>query len=279
MDNGTFVSLMAALFLGGVGLAGVGYDVSAAHPLITVELYVIGSALIVATFIISYLRIFWEKAERPPANQLTTPRPSSVLVERIGFDYLPASPLDNGWKVAYTYQRINKNGPAAVADYLKSRQWLTAPDSPTEGSIVINIDAAIDYTLNRNATLSDRLECEIKFPGEELLFVRVEMASRDGSRTNKFIKFVLGTDSPSATKDWETLEWTLPINPQALPNGWRKLNISLADAVAKTWGRFGWTFRSVLTIRLRGELSISPIRLYAQALDAEEIPTARIVAR
>jgi hypothetical protein len=276
MGNGEFVGLVLALFFGGIALAAWGYDMSAAHPLITVELYVVGYAFVTAAIVISFLRIFGKKTEQPPADQLTRLSTISVLVKQIGFEYLPASPLENGWKVAYSYAWVNEGGQPAITEYLKSRQWRTASDSPTKGSISMNIDAcAIDYELDRNATFSDRLECEVKFGNATDMFVRVEMASGNGSRTTKLIKFVLGTESPSATKNWENDEWTLPIYPQALPNGWRKVNISLADAVAKTWGRFGWTFRAISTVRLRGELSISPIRLYAQALEIEEPPTIK----
>src|SRR6266849_3753404 len=181
----------------------------------------------------------------------TPPSLANVLVERINFDYLPDSPLNHDWTVGY-------NDPGAGA------KWLGAADASISDSISIEMDdphCAIDYRVSRNAALSDRLTCDVKFSDSTMLFVRVQLASGDGSGTTKLIKYILGTESPSPTQGYEDHEWTLPISPPALRNGWRRLDIILADSVAQTWGRFGWRFRGLLMIRLRGKLSISPISL------------------
>jgi hypothetical protein len=192
----------------------------------------------------------------------TPSSPNDVEVERINFDYLPDSPLNHGWTLGY---KDNVPGPGA--------KWLVPTDARAPGCISIEMDdlnCAIDFRVSQNGALSDRLACDVKFSDSTMLFVRVQLGSRDGSQTTKLIKYILGTESASPTKGWEEFEWTLPISPPALPNGWRRLDISFADSVNQTWARFGWSFRSVRMIRLRGKLCISPIRLYAQSINGDE---------
>ncbi len=118
----------------------------------------------------------------------------------IRFDYLPASPLDNGWTVAY-----GAPGPAA--------KWCSPSDSPEPGSISIEIDpgCAIQRVLDPNLTLSDRIIYSAKYASTTMLFFRVGLASLDGSKTaDKWIKIDVGRRLPFRTPGYEENEWTLP---------------------------------------------------------------------
>jgi hypothetical protein len=191
--------------------------------------------------------------------------PAATPHEEIRFDYLPASPLQNGWEIGYFDKRVNKDDRAAVADYLKSRRWVIAPDSPTEGSIIIDIDnCAMDHNVSPNAALSQRMEFEANYiDSSAMVFVRVLLATRDDRQTTtKLIKFVLGRKKPYRTPGYEDFEYTVEINPPSLGKGWRKIILSLPDETDRSWGQDGWYYKELRTIRLRGKLSISPIRLY-----------------
>jgi hypothetical protein len=169
----------------------------------------------------------------------------------IRFDYLPASPLDNGWRVA-----SGAPGPTA--------KWLSSTDSPVRGSISIEMDpdCAIEKILEPNLTLSDRVVYSAKYSGTTMLFMRVGLATVDGSRTtNKWIKFDVGQGLPYRKSPGYENEWTLPVNGPLQPNGWMRFDIALRDAVGKTWGTLGWTFTSLQIIRLRGNLAITPLQL------------------
>jgi hypothetical protein len=188
---------------------------------------------------------------------------ASVPCEVIRFDYFPASPLQNGWNIAYFDKRINGNpDPAAKSDYLKTRRWTIAPNPPTEGCVVIDIDAcAMDYRIGKSAALSTRLVCDLRFSDSAMLFVLLGLVTRDGSQNGEgHIKFELGREQPKYVEQYN--EWVLPTDFKSLGDGWYYVDVSLTDAVSRTWGQAGWTLKELRKIRLRGHLGISPIKLY-----------------
>jgi hypothetical protein len=185
--------------------------------------------------------------------------------EEIRFDYSPQSPLQHDWQIAYFDKRIKLEDRTGVADNLKNRRWTTAPDCPTEGSVMIDIDnCAIELTVAPNAALSQRMEFEANYVDHSsLIFVKVLLATRDNKQnTTKFIKFILGTKKPYPTLGYEDSEYTVEIDPPPAGKGWRKIILSLSDEVERSWGPDGWHYKELRVIRFRGKLGISPIRLY-----------------
>lgn len=169
----------------------------------------------------------------------------------IRFDYLPDSPINHGWTVA-------------EGDFTTAK-WSSPLDAPVPGSISIEMDpgCALDKILEPNLTLSDRVKYSATYSTTTMLYMLVGLASRDGSQTpQKWIRFDVGTGGPYRNSPGYGNEYKLPVEGTLQPNGWRKFDISLPDAVAKTWGTQGWTFRSLQKIRLRGNVAITPIELY-----------------
>ena len=157
------------------------------------------------------------------------------------------------------------NGIFQQSEVPSDAKWHAATDAPTAGSIFLDLSdvgCAIDHGISPNVSLSTRLVCDANFrDGTALLFVRVRLVTRDASdRQSGFIKFDLDAVKSVYVKQYN--EWVLPIRPESLGNGWRHLDISLTDAVARTWGRDGWQLGGLLAIRVRGHLSISPIQLF-----------------
>jgi hypothetical protein len=194
---------------------------------------------------------------KSPAGGAIPIESESAAAAVISFGYLPDSPLRYGWKKGY----------ASSPDLAPNTEWRLAPNAPIPGSMAMELldqRYAIDFDLNPDARLSTRLTCAAKFIDDSaMIFVAVHVVTQDGpTPVRKLIKFKLGIGAPFPTEGYVDQEWTLLINPESLGNGWRRLSIALPDAVERTWGRFGWQFRELLTIRLRGHIHISPIRLY-----------------
>jgi hypothetical protein len=187
-------------------------------------------------------RIPWPDQATLP---MTKPR------DEIRFDYLPDSPMNHGWKQGYSSNPI----PADAT-------WKAATDFPGGMSMALSdLGCAIDYTIGRSAVLSKRIVCDFKFSNTAMIWVRVKLATRDNSKTEQgFIKFLLGSGQPVFVPRYK--EWELPIDPPSLGSGWHHLDIDLIDAVNRTWGQNGWQLSELVTIRVRGDLSISPIKLY-----------------
>jgi len=189
-------------------------------------------------------------------DKLSAQRPQhSNRIDEVRFEYMPKSPLEHGWKVAY-----GEPGPAA--------KWWSPADAPTSGAMSMQVDAgcAIEMSVEPNARLSDRLLYAAKYTNTTMIIFQVAIASADGAHSEwKWIKFELGNGQPHPTTGYEKYEWTLPISGLPLSNGWRRFNISLKEAVQQTWGTEGWTYTGLRAIRLRGNVSISPVECHQDA--------------
>lgn len=180
---------------------------------------------------------------------------SRAVSDEIRFDYLPDLPTQHGWTPGYA----GREEPEAEA-------YTAVSSAPVPGSIAINTSKhyALDYHLGH--VVCDGLQFEAKYTATTMIFTEITLRSRDGSHfTKKWIKYNLGNAAGNVgiraevTKGYE-YEYTIWWPATALSNGWVSLDISLSEAVEHTWGKTGFSYESLETFRIRGSLSISPIR-------------------
>ncbi len=178
--------------------------------------------------------------------------PVDIIPELVGvieFQYLPSPPTEHGW----TLQVENKEDVSPV--------FRSAIDAPSPGSISIVSRGSyyLDYHLDPSLSFSDVVECAIK-PGEVgTLYLRVRVKTADNSANKSvWIAHTLGTGKPTQSGE----EWGIEIPGSHVGNGWRSIRCLLRDEVRATCGQEGWIYDQVLCIRIRGTLSISPIKFY-----------------
>jgi hypothetical protein len=196
------------------------------------------------------------KIEHVEHTRITTGANDSQPIYTIAFDYLPTSPLEEGWKQSY-----NADG---VAEYGSD------PDIP--GSLRIRIlksEVAIHYDLPPHARLANHVEYTIKMTNSTMIFTRLIVTSRDGKNTrNVDFKYYYGDlnaaptwPNPNPGRDankWipeQVLHWPAEL----LPGEKLHFKIDLRQAVSLALGSQGWVLKSVEGFRLRSNLSISPI--------------------
>jgi hypothetical protein len=209
-------------------------------------LIVLGIIIVVEGLILVTAR----KPEQPP----TASSPETIYT--IGFDYLPTSPLENGWK-----QEYNADGVA---------EFGSDPDIP--GSLrmkIVRSEVAIHHNLPPHATLADHLEYTAKYTNTTMIFTRLIVGTKDGSVQKQVdIKYYYGelravTTSPNPNPGRDQNRWlpeqTICLPAQVLAGGRLAFNIDLRDAVSLSLGQQGWVFKSVQGVRLRSNLSISPL--------------------
>jgi hypothetical protein len=177
---------------------------------------------------------------------------SALVTDEIVFDYLPDALTNHGWKPGYK----DRPEPAASA-------YSSPTDAPGPGCLSIMTDVlyALDYELP--PTVCDGLSFEAKYSDTTMLFIEVRLRSRDGSVVSrKWIKFYISSsgDSGIRAEEGSPNEYTIWWPAKALPSRWVSFEVSLPELVRLTWGKGGWTYDSLLTFRIRGRLSISPIR-------------------
>jgi len=191
-------------------------------------------------------------------SPLITNRPQNDTMEariisELRFDYLPDSPLKNNWTLCY-------GDPEKV-------HFTLATNAPEKGSLSAHtsIDYSIEYEIPKEiGELSDGLRLSIRFKGENdtMFWTEVEMANVDGSKWEKrWIKHYKGNKpSRQVDKPYDD-EWERWMSGIELTNGWSDFLISLKDAVKETWGNDGWVFKGLTKISIRGNISISPIKI------------------
>jgi hypothetical protein len=177
-------------------------------------------------------------------------------VYTLDFKYLPKSPLENGWIQSY-----NVDG---VAEY--------GSDPEIPGSLrmkILKSEVAIHHDLPPHATLADHLEFTAKYTGTTMIFARLIVGTGDGStQRNVDIKFHFGNlhvvpTSPNPNPGRDANKWlpeqTIYLPARVLSGGRLAFNIDLRDAVNLSLGNQGWVFKSIQGVRLRSNLSISPL--------------------
>lgn len=171
-------------------------------------------------------------------------------IGRINFDYLPNSPINNGWTLHINEE--NGNPPTFSA----------ALNPPTPGSLKIikNSRYALDYSVSQLQSLANMVELYAKFEQDACFYLKVKVSSRDNSKTQiVWLAHTIGQGIP--IKAFNN-EWKLSVQGDILENGWVQLKISIEDEIAKTFGTDGWVFHDLIGFRIRGSISISSITLY-----------------
>jgi hypothetical protein len=175
-------------------------------------------------------------------------------IYKIDWLYLPASPLEHGWTLAY--QGI----PAPTVTFL-------APtDSPEVGGLQLlvtggNTNYAIDFKVPTDYAAVDELVIALKYGQGAMFWVEVNITSLDGvsKRKSHFLKILVGDKPPELPPKWpdEALIWLIP---DPLANNWSSFRLRLTDIVTKVLGSHGYVYESVKSVRLRGCISVSPIK-------------------
>ena len=206
-----------------------------------------------------------------PPTTLNVVHGKSAEPKKIGeirFDYLPASPLENGWKWTY----VSKPHPPVFS---------LAAHAPIDGSLAITSakEYAIEFQVDERIGIScDQLKFAAKFKGEDdtMFWTEVEMATRDGSKREKrWIKFYQGNKPARQHEPPYDDEWIMWIQGTDLGNEWTAFEIYLPEAIRATWGTQGWVFKTLKTISMRGNFSISPIEFYQTSFEPKNAAAAK----
>jgi len=180
---------------------------------------------------------------------------ADLVTTEIRFDYLPDGLTKHGWKPGYQDQAEPEAGA-----------YSSPNDAPVPGclSIKTRLNFALDYRLP--PMVCDGLRFDAQYSETTMIFTEVSLKSRDGSLfARRWIKYYVSSSGDNgmraAVTEGSPNEYTLWWPATALPNRWVSFDISLPEAVRHTWGNQGWAYEALNTFRIRGSLSISPIRL------------------
>jgi hypothetical protein len=224
-----------------------------------VSFFVAGLALLTLPRLISSQ--FWRN-RKPPFTVGHEAGPDSTAeaakIQTIEFEYMrdpQDSPLNNGWKWA-------------EKDQSQSVIFRVAYDAPERGSLEITASGfyGIDFALHQGWILSDRLGYSARYVGANAaLYTFVTVGFKDGTKDDQlWIAHKVGNGAPvpdgAGSKNWVVFLQGKPIS-----NGWRSFDVSVSDEMRQIFQSRGGFLRHLTALRLRGNLSISPIGLYETA--------------
>ncbi len=184
-------------------------------------------------------------------NQYLSTSLMPTLLEEIKFAYLPKSPLENGWAVAYQDEN--------------ARPTFSAVESEGGTGLRMTVNEtkfAMDYPIVTSAKLSRRVTFSILYAATTMVFLEFMVMSADGhTAISKWVKIEIGNRAPNITQDYPD-EYTIWLNGEVKNNGWTLLDLATPTVFNQTWGTKGWKLESLTKVRLRGDVSISPISFF-----------------
>ena len=208
------------------------------------------------------VRAFVETIRKQPgkpavrSTKSEPPQPSRLL-HHVGYSYLPRSPLDNGWAQAY-----GEESPSFGRD--------PSMNGSLQMVIAGNGRFAMDHWIPPHATLAERITFEAKYTHGTMIFTGIDVSAQGGLfRKKVWIKYQFGNRRAELTDNVPVSigigllpEQTVWLPASNRDGGWLAFDINLPDIIKLALGVQGWLFDSIWAIRLRGSLSISPIKLY-----------------
>jgi hypothetical protein len=200
------------------------------------------------------------RLENELTEQSAAPTPTLRHVHIVRFEYLPASsPLDHGWKDA-------SPEPSGAAEFYSDPDIIGSLRMKVTKGIV-----AIHHDLPPHARRANRIEFRARYSTTTRIFTHLIVATMDDSaQRNVFVSYFPGERGASPTwpnpnpgrkpEVWlpeQTLHWPADL----FGDGCLSFELPLNEVVRVLLGSQGWVFKSIEGIRLRGDLSISPIDL------------------
>src|SRR6266699_91336 len=160
----------------------------------------------------------------------------------VRFDYLPASPLENGWfKVSKTDVTPTFSIPAQGAMSMK-----------TGGQVF-----AMDYLIPQSAKDSTHVSFQGRFEQGAIFYTEIEVSNSPGSSEveNWWFAHVLGGKSLAPKKESDS-ELRFHVFPS---DGKTQFDFDLRQEVSQVLS--GKSYRGISRIRVRGDISLWPIQL------------------
>jgi len=170
-------------------------------------------------------------------------------LHEIRFDYLPLSPLENGW--------------AKPVEKDETPEFST--DKTIPGSLYVQADGrvfAMDYAVPPAGANAHQIEFEGKFLRNAILYTEIELMEKSavGKTETCWFAHVLGLEGTPPQQDRQYREWIFTVAPIRSSI---QFKIDLAREVNQAFGR-DKTLTTVKRIRLRGNIVLSSIKLIGE---------------
>jgi hypothetical protein len=219
----------------------------------------------ISCLVFGYLVRIWRDG-RAPATYV----PTGGLKElgQVKFDYLPALPTGNGWRLGY-------DGALHEGERYCPR-FSAAVDAPVNGGLTVEPKERyfMDYDVEQVHSLANVVKYYVKPIRSGTVYLRILVSSQDGEQQKTvWLQHVIGKKPPRKING---SEWSFDVQGEMFKHGWVGVEISIEDEVRQSFGREGFVYRCLQGVRLRGSLSISAITLYQKA---DETCNAELVAQ
>jgi len=215
--------------------------------------------LFVAGFLALLRKWIWPRLASLLADRARRRNPGPDEVAKVSFQYLPANPLSNGWR---------------LADPERPSLEYSVPPDRGDGLAVSAADA-IDYDLEKYQRTANHVRFSAKLSDKSYLYAKVRLVSRDGRSVSRVGWITCDTGAGPPRKESRD-EWVIHRTPGK--DGWTTFDLFLPEEVSQTFGKAeGLQFSELLGFRLRGSLAVSPINVYHTEPRAPIVITADMI--
>jgi hypothetical protein len=176
----------------------------------------------------------------------------SCVLHEIRFDYLPSSPLENGW--------IKVSDTDAIPNFHKAAQFRGGLLMQTGGRVF-----AMDYYIPVKAKSANGVKFKAEFRQEAKFYTELDVLKTAGSleTENWWFQHVKGDKNQAPVKDPKNREWVFYIQPT---DGQAQFDIDVVSEAAQVLQ--GKSFDRIKTVRLRGDICLSPIQIIRKRVGA-----------
>jgi hypothetical protein len=186
----------------------------------------------------------------------------SSVEYQIRFDYLPASPLENGWQKVST------------TDF--TPQFHSASGIP--GGLFMQTGGhvfAMDYHIPWTAQKSYLISFTGEFRRGAILYAEIDVLTKGGSSQaeNWWFAHVLGSKDFLPVKDPNNREWIFQVEPT--DDHGSQFVINLIEEVNRVLANENKSFLTLKSIRLRGDILLSPIQLRSKEASKVQLPARK----
>jgi hypothetical protein len=171
------------------------------------------------------------------------------VIAIIGYDYLPFSPLNNGWQIP---DDKNRN-----ANFSFNFREITINN--LRGISFNNVyDLPIDLNFTQNIGIAKKIEFYLQLQNKAAVYLHILAESiQSKSPKDYWVRLEIGKGT---NYNVSTNEVNYHISGKNV-NGYEKLNIDIDKITKECFPNKGLKLNKILGIRLRGELGISQIKL------------------
>ena len=174
---------------------------------------------------------------------------TNKLLGQIRFNYESGNPTIHDWTIKGQREPIFET----ILDGEFGRVLKINPNS----------SYSMDYSITPDLTSANTVDAIIKAGSEWFICCQVLVISKDNPiGKNVWLSYRFGSKNVSEFYSDSMVEWKIELPKVKLENNWSILSMDFINSLKHSFGKEGWQFQKLITIRFRGDFTIAKLDFY-----------------